>query len=116
MKNTHSLQARHADDDAVGQTKHEHGKPVDPNRRTSLDSELRDRVEWDRQGPVARPELETIVQQLEAAGVKLPVERPEYGDRSSHTPHGTARRRPLHPREAGSCLRLSRYVRAGGAG
>jgi hypothetical protein len=116
MKDTHSLQARHPNGNTVGQTKREHGEPVDPNRRTSLDSELHDRVERDRQGPVARPELETIVQQLEAAGVKLPVERPEYGDRSSHLAHGTALGLSLHPRRAGSCLRLSRYVHAGAAG
>jgi hypothetical protein len=116
MENTHSLQARDPNDDAVGQVKSKHGEPVDPNRRTSLDSELDDRVERDRQSPVARPELEAIAQQLEASGVELPVERPEYGDRSSHRTHGTALRRSLHPRRDGSCLRLSRYARAGRAG
>jgi hypothetical protein len=48
--------------------------------------------------------------------VTLSVERPEYGDRSSHTAHGTAPGRPLHPRQDGSCLRLSRYARTVGAG
>jgi hypothetical protein len=116
MEHTHSLEARHPNDVAVGQTKRQHGEPVDPNRRASLDSELGDRVERDRQSPAARSELDAIAQQLEASGVELPIERPEYGDRSFHMAHGTALRRPLHPRRDGSCLRLSRYDRADGSG